>query len=39
MKKVSKLEYEGLEIAAVWEDEHIINRIMGDDRWHSDPLK
>ncbi|WP_375102284.1 Imm26 family immunity protein (plasmid) [Paenibacillus sp. RS8] len=39
MRKATKLECEGLEIAAVWEAEHIIDRIMGDDRWHSDPLK
>jgi hypothetical protein len=39
MGKDTKLECEGLKIAAVWEAEHIIDRIMDDDRWHSDPLK
>ncbi|UHA74903.1 Imm26 family immunity protein [Paenibacillus sp. 481] len=39
MRKASKQECDGLEIAAVWEAEHIIDRIMGDDRWHRDPLK
>ncbi|WCF09568.1 immunity 26/phosphotriesterase HocA family protein [Paenibacillus thiaminolyticus] len=38
IRQASKEECEGLEIAAVWEGEHIIDRIMGDDRWHKDPL-
>lgn len=33
-KKSSKTECEGLEEAAVWEAEHIIDRIMGDEKWH-----
>ncbi|MEK4527032.1 hypothetical protein CXK86_13290 [Paenibacillus sp. BGI2013] len=32
-------ESEGLEIAAVWEAHHIVDRIMGDDKWHRDPNK
>lgn len=28
------IECEGLEEAAVWEARHIIDRIMGDDKWH-----
>lgn len=39
IKRASKSECEGLEIAAVWEAEHIIDRIMGEDKWHKDPLK
>lgn len=39
MNRASKQECDGLEIAAVWEAEHIIDRIMGDDKWHKDPLK
>lgn len=31
----SKAECDGLEIAAVWEAEHIISRIMGDNKWHE----
>lgn len=27
-------ECKGLEVAAVWEADHIIDRIMGDDKWH-----
>ena len=30
----SKTECEGFEEAAVWEAEHIIDRIMGEDKWH-----
>jgi len=26
----------GLGVAAVWADNHIIDRIMGDDKWHRD---
>lgn len=33
-KKSSKSECEKLEEAAVWEANHIIDRIMGDDKWH-----
>lgn len=39
IKEASRSECEGLEIAAVWEAEHIIDRIMGEDKWHKDPLK
>lgn len=28
-------ECEGLEVAAVWGAEHIVDRIMGDDKWHK----
>jgi hypothetical protein len=31
----NKSECEGLEITAVWADNHIIDRIMGDDKWHK----
>lgn len=31
----NKKECRNLEEAAVWEAEHIIGRIMGDDRWHK----
>lgn len=31
----NKEECEGLEEAAVWADNHIIDRIMGDDTWHK----
>jgi hypothetical protein len=34
-RKASKEECEGLETAAVWEAEHIIDRIMGSDKWHQ----
>jgi hypothetical protein len=34
IRNASKEECEGLEVAAVWGAEHIINRIMGDDKWH-----
>ncbi|TCM89721.1 immunity protein 26 of polymorphic toxin system [Paenibacillus sp. BK033] len=30
-----KVNCEGLEIAAVWAENHIIDRIMGDDKWHK----
>ncbi|MBP3966543.1 Imm26 family immunity protein [Paenibacillus lignilyticus] len=30
----TKAECEGLETAAAWADNHIIDRIMGDDKWH-----
>ena len=30
----SKSECEGLEIAAVWDENHIVDRIMGEDKWH-----
>ncbi len=30
-----KAKCEGLEIAAVWGAEHIIDRIMGNDKWHK----
>ncbi|MDP4147334.1 MAG: Imm26 family immunity protein [Bacillota bacterium] len=31
----SKSECDGLEQAAVWEAEHIVDRIMGEDKWHK----
>jgi hypothetical protein len=34
LRTSSKGECEGLEEAAVWEAEHIIDRIMGEDKWH-----
>ncbi|EIW19430.1 MULTISPECIES: Imm26 family immunity protein [Pelosinus] len=34
IKESTKDEYEGLEKAAVWDAHHIIDRIMGDDKWH-----
>ncbi len=27
---------EGLEMAAAWGTHHIVDRIMGDDKWHRD---
>ncbi|MCG1021474.1 Imm26 family immunity protein [Sutcliffiella horikoshii] len=39
IKDANKEECVGLEIAAVWEGNQIIDRIMGDDKWHRDPLK
>ncbi|WP_413379269.1 Imm26 family immunity protein [Paenibacillus taichungensis] len=32
-------ECEGLEIAAVWEAQHIVDRIMGNNTWHKDLSK
>ncbi|WP_217504690.1 hypothetical protein [Paenibacillus taichungensis] len=37
MRPSNSKEYKGLEIAAVWEAHHIVDRIMGDDKWHRDP--
>ena len=37
MRKATKAECEGMEIAAVWDEHHIIDRIMGKDKWHRDP--
>ncbi|GAE37723.1 Imm26 family immunity protein [Halalkalibacter akibai] len=37
MRKATKAECEGMEIAAVWDEHHIIDRIMGEDKWHRDP--
>lgn len=34
MRTSNKSECEGLEVAAVWEAQHIIDRIMGEDKWH-----
>lgn len=34
MRNASQEECEGLEIAAVWDADHIIDRIMGDDKWN-----
>ena len=34
-KSSNKSECEGLEVAAVWEAEHIIDRITGEDKWHK----
>ncbi|MDQ0171354.1 Imm26 family immunity protein [Paenibacillus tundrae] len=38
MRHSSWQECEGLEIAAVWEAYHIVDRIMGNDKWHKNPL-
>lgn len=35
IRRATKSECEGLEIAAVWADNHIIDRIMGEDKWHK----
>jgi hypothetical protein len=35
IRSATKSECEGLEIAAVWADNHIIDRIMGEDKWHK----
>lgn len=32
--KASKEDCEGLETTAVWDKNHIIDRIMGDDKWN-----
>lgn len=39
IRNATKSECEGLEIAAIWADNHIIDRIMGDDKWHKDDKK
>jgi len=36
IRKSNQAECEGLEVAAVWDEHHIIDRIMGDDKWHRD---
>jgi hypothetical protein len=33
-RDASKSECEGLEMAAVWEAEHVIDRVMGEDKWN-----
>ena len=35
IRNATKSECEGLEIAAVWDANHITDRIMGDDKWHK----
>ncbi|SFA99158.1 MULTISPECIES: Imm26 family immunity protein [unclassified Bacillus (in: firmicutes)] len=35
IRSATKSECEGLEISAVWADNHIIYRIMGEDKWHK----
>lgn len=35
IRNATKEECEGLEEASVWGAEHIIDRIMGDDKWHK----
>lgn len=35
IRRSTKSECEDLEIATVWADNHIIDRIMGDDKWHK----
>lgn len=35
IRKATKSECEGLEVAAVWDANHITDRIMGDDKWHK----
>ncbi|MBT2740712.1 Imm26 family immunity protein [Bacillus sp. ISL-77] len=39
IRSATKLECEKLEVAAVWADNHIIDRIMGDDKWLKDDEK
>ncbi|WP_247897563.1 hypothetical protein [Paenibacillus pabuli] len=39
IRPADREECEGLEIAAVWEAQHIVDRIMGEDKWHRDPNK
>lgn len=34
IRNATKEECEGLEIAAVWDANHIVDRIVGDDKWH-----
>jgi len=34
-RESNESECEGLEVAAVWGVEHIIDRIMGEDKWHK----
>ena len=34
-RKSTEQECKGLEVAAVWEAEHIIDRIMGSDKWNK----
>jgi len=34
LRASTKSECDGLEEAAVWEEEHIVDRIMGEDKWH-----
>ncbi|WP_108670408.1 Imm26 family immunity protein [Peribacillus acanthi] len=36
IRSATKSECKGLEVASVWADNHIIDRIMGDDKWHRD---
>ncbi|WP_138419646.1 Imm26 family immunity protein [Aquibacillus sediminis] len=36
IRKSNKAECEGLEAAAVWDEHHLIERIMGDNKWHKD---
>lgn len=35
IRSATKSECEGLEITAVWADNHIIDRIMGEVKWHK----
>jgi hypothetical protein len=35
IRSSTKSECEGLEITAVWDANHITDRIMGDDKWHK----
>ncbi|HNX60000.1 MAG TPA: Imm26 family immunity protein [Spirochaetota bacterium] len=35
IRKSNRDDCDGLEIAAVWEAEHIVARIMGDTTWHG----
>lgn len=34
IRKATKSECEGLEVAAVWDANHIVDRIMGDNKWN-----
>ncbi len=36
IRKSNQSECEGLEVAAVWNENHIIDRIIGNDKWHKD---
>ncbi|WP_227940450.1 Imm26 family immunity protein [Alkalihalobacillus deserti] len=34
IKEATKEECKDLEVAGVWDEQHIIDRIMGEDKWH-----
>jgi hypothetical protein len=35
IKQSNQSECEGLEVAAVWDENHLIDRIMGEVKWHK----